>query len=125
MQFDTIKALLEAISNADLYKSEHWKTIERNAPRLAKDFKLYLDKHLYDKFVEYVDQVIDANHAGKTGGMFPKLDLETWTALLHVTQYMTDEDATLKRHLSNGKVSYEVRESLEALADRIAEIIEG
>jgi hypothetical protein len=126
-----MRSLLEEVEIAKVYSSENWKNIESKFPKLAKDFKLYIDKSKFKDFIELANQVIDANAKNKTNAMFPKIDKETWECILNVIKYMQKEDPRLKTgaKFTNDIWSHEpysrdkVREELDALSERIENLL--
>jgi thiol-disulfide isomerase/thioredoxin len=128
MSFSTIIAMMEEADKVKIFASSSWKKIETAQPKLAKDFKLYLDKDKFKDFIELANQVIEANQKNKTNAMFPKLDKDTWQNILKVVEYLRKEDPRLK---SGAKLSNDVwwhekvtREEVDAALDSIMEKIE-
>jgi hypothetical protein len=121
--------LLEDIDKNKIYASRNWKGIEQKQSKLAKDFKMYLDKDKFKEFIELANQVIEANNAGKTNANFPKLEKETWQDILKIISYLRNEDPRLKpgAKMANDVWAHEryVREELEALEVAITKICEG
>lgn len=121
MSFENIRSMLEAIENTKVYSSNAWKYVESKFPQLAKDLKRYVEQNKYDSFVEYVNQIIDANHNDKTSSMFPKLDVKTWEALLNIVKYMVKEDPKLKKF--DGKMGTDVWKHERVVKENLNKII--
>ena len=133
MSFSTICTILEAVEASKVYASKQWKAIESKLPKLAKDFKTYIDKGNFNMFIDFANQVIEANTKNKTNAMFPKLDKESWQYILEIIKYMHKEDPRLKpgAKYTNDVWAHEpysrdkVREQLEELSTRISALIES